>query len=253
MLVTILSLAPTIECPHSVNSLGRCSECFTAMNCIVLFLNWVLCGQSLQSVLVYNFTNMYAMSHRSDYFACSCRVNTEEHAICFTVSLLSAVSQVGSPSIPILSAISDWKSLYCTLLKVRISSKNERDFICDLSDLTLEFNFDAWCTSMTEGSKRPNAWNSSRHTPSWRFYLDCGIEETSSPGTICIICDQVLRHRWEHGTSSMGKHLLVKAHIGKLNELTEIEVIKLTSPTVVETTLAILKRQGSRVITIVSL
>jgi len=50
----------------------------------------------------------------------------------------------------------------------------------------------------------------------------------------------------------MGKHLLAKAHIAKLNELTESEVIEMTSSTMDETALAILKRQGSRGITIVS-
>ena len=106
---------------------------------------------------------------------------------------------------------------------------------------------------MNVGSKRPIAWKNSRHAPTWRFYLHYGIEETGSPGIICIVCHQVLRHPSEHGTSSMGKHLLAKAHIAKLNELTESEVTELTSTTVDETTLAILKRQGSRGITIVSL
>jgi len=50
----------------------------------------------------------------------------------------------------------------------------------------------------------------------------------------------------------MGKQLLAKAHIAKLNELTESEVTELTSATVDEAELAILKRQGSRGITIVS-
>jgi len=102
-------------------------------------------------------------------------------------------------------------------------------------------------------SMRPIAWNASRHAPWWRFYLHCGIEETGSPGIICIVCHQALRHPSEHGTSSMGKHLRAKAHIAKLNELTESEVTELTSSTVDETALAILKRQGSRGITIVSL
>jgi uridylate kinase len=51
----------------------------------------------------------------------------------------------------------------------------------------------------------------------------------------------------------MGKHLLATAHIAKLNKLTESEVTDLTSSMVDETALAILKRQGSRGITIVSL
>jgi len=70
---------------------------------------------------------------------------------------------------------------------------------------------------------------------------------------ICIVCHQVLCHPSEHGTSSKGKHLLAKAHIAKLNELTESEVTELTSSTVDGIALAILKRQGSRGITIVSL
>jgi hypothetical protein len=98
---------------------------------------------------------------------------------------------------------------------------------------------------MNVGSKRPIAWNNSRHAPSGRFYLRCGIEETGSPDIICIVCHQVLRHPSEHGTSSMGKHLLAKANIAKLNELTVSEVTELTSSTVDETALAILKRQGS--------
>jgi hypothetical protein len=134
-----------------------------------------------------------------------------------------------------------------------ISSKNERVFIRDLSDLTLQIIFDAWWASMNVGSKRPIAWKNSRHAPSWRFYLHCGIEEPGSPGIICIVCHQVLRHPLEDRTSSMGKHLLPKALIAKLNKLPESEVTELTSSTVDETALAILKTQGSRGITIVSL
>jgi hypothetical protein len=138
------------------------------------------------------------------------------------------------------------------MLEVMISSKNERVFIQDLSDLTLQIVFDVWWDSMNVNSKRPIAWNNSRHAPSWRFYLHCGIEETGSPGIICIVCHQGLRHPSEHGTSSMGKHLLTKAHIAKLNEQTQSEVTRLTSSTVDATALAILKGQGSRGITIVS-
>jgi hypothetical protein len=134
-----------------------------------------------------------------------------------------------------------------------ISSKNELVFIRDLSDLTLQIIFNVWWASMNAGSKRPIAWKNSRHAPSLRFDLHCGIEETGSTGIICIVCYQVLRHPLEHGTSSMGKHLPAKAHIAKLNELTESEVTELPSSTVEETALAILNRQGSRGITIVSL
>jgi len=105
---------------------------------------------------------------------------------------------------------------------------------------------------MNVGSKGPIAWNNSRHAPSWQFYLHCGNEETGSPGIISIVRHQVLHHPLEHGTSSMGKHLLAKAHIAKLNELTVSDVTELTSSTVTETALAILKRQRSRGFPIVS-
>jgi hypothetical protein len=133
-----------------------------------------------------------------------------------------------------------------------ITSKNEIVFIRDLSDLTLQIIFnDSW-PLMNVGSKQPIALKNSRHAPSWRFYLRCGIEKTGSPGILCIVCHQFLRHPSAHGTSSMGKHLLTKAPIAKLNKLTASGVTELTSSTVNETALAILKRQGSRGITSVS-
>jgi hypothetical protein len=133
-----------------------------------------------------------------------------------------------------------------------ISSKNEHVFIRDLSHLTLQIIFDVWWALMNVGSKQLITWNNSRHAPLRRFYLHCAMEENGSPGIICIVCHQVLRHPSEYGTSSMGKHLLVNAHIAKSNELTESEDTELTSSTVDEPASAILQRQGSRGITIVS-
>jgi hypothetical protein len=60
-------------------------------------------------------------------------------------------------TILIVTALSYSKSLNSSLLEVMISSKNERVFIRDLSDLTLQIIFDAWWASMNEGSKRPIA------------------------------------------------------------------------------------------------
>ena len=77
---------------------------------------------------------------------------------------------------------------------------------------------------MNGDSKQHIVWNNSRHAPSWRFNIHCGIEETGCPGIICIVCHQVLHHPSEHGTSSMGEHLLANAHIAKVNELTESDV-----------------------------
>jgi len=132
-----------------------------------------------------------------------------------------------------------------------ISSKNECVFIRDWSDLSLQVVFDDWWASSNVGSKLPIALNNCRNAPSSRFYLHCVIEETRNPCIICIVCHQVLCHPSEHGTSSMAKHLRAKAHVAKLNELTESEVTESTCSTVDETALAILKRQGSRGVTIV--
>jgi hypothetical protein len=68
---------------------------------------------------------------------------------------------------------------------------------------------------------------------------------------MCILCHQVLRHSSDHGITLMGKHLLAKAHIETLHELTESEVTQLISLTVDETALAILQKEGSQGITIV--
>jgi len=48
---------------NSAPTVRQDSERYTAINCIMLFLNGVSHGQSLQSVLVFNFTNMHATSY----------------------------------------------------------------------------------------------------------------------------------------------------------------------------------------------
>jgi len=247
----ISHLPPPIDRPQSVNNSDGGSGSYTALMCIVLFLNWVLCGQSFQYVRVYNFTNMHAMSHRSDFFASSSRVNIWELAFCVSETFLSAVSQFWLPSLLIPAAMSDSTSINTSLQEVIISCKNKHIFIRDLSDLTLRIIFNPWWASINVGSRRVIEWNNSRHTSSWRFCLHFEMDETGSPGIICIVSHQVFRHPSEHGTSSMGKHLLAEAHIAKLHELTESEVTELTSSMADETALAILKRQGSRGITIV--
>jgi hypothetical protein len=138
-----------------------------------------------------------------------------------TVSLIAPVFRVGSTSILNLTTMSDSKYLNTSLLEVIITCKNQRVLMCGLSDMTLESIFDAQWASMKEGSTWLIAWNNSRHEPWWRFYLHCGIEATGSPGIICIVCHQVLRHLSQHATSSMGNHLLAKAHISMFNELIE--------------------------------
>jgi len=186
------------------------------------------------------------------FLACSSTVNIYEAASYLTKTYLLTVTQIELPRVQFPTTMSDSKSLNTSFLEVIISCKNESVFICDLSDLTLQIIWDAWWAATNVGSKRPVTWNTSGHAPSWRFYLHCGMEETCSPRTICIVCHQVLRHPSEHGTISIAKHLLAKEHIAKLNESIVSEVTGLTSSTVAETVMAMLKRQGSRGITIVS-
>jgi len=148
--------------------------------------------------------------------------------------------------------MSDSQSSNTLLPEVMISSKNELVFIRDLSDLCFQIIFNTLWASVNVSTKHPIPCYHSCHAPSWQFYLHCGIVETCCPGMVCIICHQVLCHPSEHGTSSMQRHLLAKAHIAKLNKLTQSDVSELTSTTVDETALAILKRQGSWRVTIVS-
>jgi len=126
------------------------------------------------------------------------------------------------------------------------ASENQHGIIRNLSDLAMQIMFNGWWASIHVSRKQPFAWNTSIHVASWQFYLYCRIEATGSPGIICIMCHHVLLHLPEHGTSSMGKHLLAKAHMAKINKFTMSEVTELTSSTVDETVLAILNRQGSR-------
>jgi len=195
---------------------------------------------------------MHAMAHRSDLFlACSSKVNIYDPALYLTISNLLTVIQGELPKAQYPTAMSETKSINTSLLEIMISCKNECVFILDLCDFVLQIIFDAWLAWMNVRSKWPIAWDNSRYAPSWRFYLHCGIE-AGCLNIICIISHQVLRHPSEHKTRSMGKPLLATAHIAKLNELTVPEVTELTSSTVDETALAILKRKGSRCIPIVS-
>jgi hypothetical protein len=118
----------------------------------------------------------------------------KERAVCFAVSLHSAVSRVGSPSILILPAMSDSQYLSTSLVEVMISSRNEHGFIPDLSKVTLQIMFDAWWALMNERVKRPIGWNNSRHAEVWQFNIHCRIEATGNPGILCIVCHQVLGH-----------------------------------------------------------
>jgi hypothetical protein len=96
--VMISRLPPTIECPRCVNCFCRCSKRYTAINCIVLFLNGVLRGQSLQSVLVFNFINMHGMSYWWNYFPSSCsqylRTCSLLYCIITSGSLSSWITQI---------------------------------------------------------------------------------------------------------------------------------------------------------------
>jgi len=245
ILITISLPPPTIQRGWSVNNLCGGSASDTAMNWIVVFLNWVLRGQSFQYVLGYNFSSRHAMSHRSEYFDCSSRGNITEPAFCSTITSLLAVEWLESPRFPIPTAMSDSQSLNTWMLEIMISSKNEHVFVLGLSHLTFQIVIDAWRALMNLGLKQPIAWNNSRHASSWQFHIHCGNEDISSPGIICILCHQVLRHPSEHGTRRMGNHILAKAHNAQLKKLSALEVTVLNTSMIDETALGIPNSQGS--------
>jgi hypothetical protein len=156
-----------------------------------------------------------------------------------------ALSRVESLGFPIPTTMLDSTSLNTSLLEVIISSKNECVFIYNLSNLTLQIIINALWGSMNAGFICPAAWNYSRYTSAWRMYLRCGIEESSSPGIICIVCHKVLCHPLADVICSMGTNLLAKAYIVHLNIFKESEVTELTTSTIDETAPANLMRQGS--------
>ena len=113
-------------------------------------------------VLVFNFTNMFVMSHRSDFFlACSSKVNISEPAFYLTIIYLLTVTQVELPRVQFHTTTSDTKSLNTSFLQVMITSTNERVIIRDLTNLTLQIIFNACWASMNIGSKRSIGWNDS--------------------------------------------------------------------------------------------
>ena len=116
--------------------------------------------------------------------------------------------------------MSDSQSLNTSFREVMISFENECIFIPHLNDLTFQIIFEARWDSMNVRSNGTIVCNSSRYATSWRFNSTCGVVETGCPGIMNIVCDQVLCHPLEHGPGSMGKHLLAKIHMAKLNKLT---------------------------------
>jgi len=86
MPLTIWCRPCTIEPPPGINTFCWGSARYIAMNCIVVFLNWVLRSQCSQYVLVYNVANRVSMSHRSDFFGCTSWVNIEEHTFYYAIT-----------------------------------------------------------------------------------------------------------------------------------------------------------------------
>jgi len=170
MQVTI-SLPPSEnECQLSINHFCGCSVCYTASNCIVSFLNLFIHSQSFQYVLVYNITNIHAMSHRSDFFlAHSSRVNFYTARMSITMTYVLTDSQVELPRYQSSRAMADSKSFHTMLPEVMISFKNEGFFFRDLSNLTLQRPSDDCLASVNISSMCPIASNNSTLVPSWRF------------------------------------------------------------------------------------
>lgn len=153
----------------------------------------------------------------------------------------------------ISTTVADSQSLNKSFLEILIPSTKELVIIRDLSDIDFQLTCGTLWASIYVGSKCLTDSDNFRFVPLRGFYVHIRLQETASPGIICIGCDQCLRYWSEHGTSPIGIHSLTKVQIEMLNESTESEVSELASSTVEDTVLAILQRQSGRGITIVSL
>jgi len=101
------------------------------------------------NVLVFNFTNMHAMCHRSDFFlASSTKVDILEPALYLTITHFVTVIHVEFPIVQFPTAMSDTKWLNTSWLEVIISSNNERVIFRDSSEFTQQLTFDGWWASM---------------------------------------------------------------------------------------------------------
>jgi hypothetical protein len=144
------------------------------------------------------------------------------------------------------------KCIDTSSLEIMYSTKEERVFIRDLTDEILQMVFDKWWTSMNVETKTTIVWSGSRHAAAWRFYKHCAKTENGCPGIICIVCNTVLVHPSENGTSTMAKHLQSKTHKAELNKLTESDVSLLTDTAGDEQALAVLKKKGSQGVMVAS-
>jgi hypothetical protein len=73
------------------------------------------------SVLVFNFTDMHTLSHRSALvLACSFEVNIDKPALSLTITYHLTVTQVKLPRVQIHAVMSETKSLNTSLIQVMI-------------------------------------------------------------------------------------------------------------------------------------
>jgi hypothetical protein len=94
---------------------------------------------------IFNFKNIHAISHRSDFFLpCSSKVNIYEPAFYLSITYPLTVIQIELRRVQFPTTMYDTKSLNTSLLEAVISSKNECVCMHDLCDLTFQIIFDAW-------------------------------------------------------------------------------------------------------------
>jgi len=129
MLSTISHTHLKNESQRSVNTFCGGSASCTTTYCIAFFLNRVISLQLSLYVPMFNFTNMHAVSHRSDCcLDCSSKVNISVLAIYFTVTLCLTATTVKLPCFQIHTTKSDSQSFNTSLLGVMITDKHERVF-----------------------------------------------------------------------------------------------------------------------------
>jgi hypothetical protein len=136
--------------------------------------------------------------------------------------------------------------------EVMYSAEEQRVFLCNLTEETLQTTADTWWTSMNVETKHNIIWKSSAHSPAWRFFKPCVNEKNGIPGITCIVCYVILAHSSEYGINSIGNHLATKMHKAELNKLTKSDVTLLTGSAVDEQPLVVLKKKGSEGVMVAS-
>jgi len=180
ILVKMFHTPPTIEQAQIINNVYSSSVSYTAMKCIALLLNCVVHSLSFQYILVYNFANMHAMSHRSDFFCLQLKSNNLRTPILpyynvTFVSLSRVIVQRSSANhdvgfkiieyliVTVYDIFQNWSCVYLWFEQPYIT----KHLWCEVHFNECRFEMSYWLEN-------------SSHSLLWKFYLHCRMENNGS-------------------------------------------------------------------------